>query len=148
MINEISNYKTIGKYKYNPKYCLGQGSYGRVYIAEEIDTQIKVAIKELDFSQFEKDSYFKAQILNEIEVMKCLNHPNIVKLIDLYKSEKHFYIVTEYCKDGDLKYILMNKNLTENEAILMLQQLINGFKELQKNNVIHRDLKPSKYSKG
>jgi calcium-dependent protein kinase len=49
--------------------------------------------------------------------MKKFNHVNIVKFIELISTKKSLYIVTEFCKDGDLKQLLYKKNLQEKEVI-------------------------------
>lgn len=51
--------------------------------------------------------------------------------------------MTEFCKDGDLKQLLLKKRCTEPEVIEIMIQIINGFKELVKLGIIHRDLKPA-----
>lgn len=78
---------------------------------------------------------------NEIEIMQELNHPNIVKFIDVYYTHKHCYIITEYCEGGNLeKYIKQHEEL---EWGTILHHLLQGCHYLEKNQIVHRDLKPA-----
>lgn len=76
--------------------------------------------------------------------MKKMDHNNIVKLLDVYQTNNNMYIVTEYCRDGDLRsYIKKKKKLGQTEAVKVLKDILNGFKYLNENQIIHRDLKPA-----
>ncbi|KAL4460968.1 hypothetical protein ABPG74_016440 [Tetrahymena malaccensis] len=146
-INGVSNQngqvKIIGNYSYNLRHCLGEGAYGKVYEGVEKNTQQTVAIKKLDIRQFQNDNYLRNSIISEIEILKRFNHKNIVKFIDLITTQRSLYIITEFCKDKDLRFLIQNKRLTENQALHVLRDIVEGFKELVKHNVIHRDLKPA-----
>lgn len=136
-------FKIIDRYQYNPKYCLGQGSFGKVYIAIDLSTNEQVALKQMDIRNYSNDEYLKNQLISEVQIMKKLHHPNIVKFLDYFKSEKSYYFITEYCQNGDLREYLLSKKLTENEALAIFYQLIEGYKEIFRLGVIHRDLKPA-----
>lgn len=76
--------------------------------------------------------------------MKKVDHPNIVKLLDVYQSSNNMYIVTEFCEGGDLRnYLRKKRKINENEAKRILSDLMEGFKYLNKLDIIHRDLKPA-----
>ena len=54
------------------------------------------------------------EFLNEIEMLKSIDHPNVLKLFEVYRDEFNYYIVTEYCSGGDLiNYILKEKGISE-----------------------------------
>ena len=73
-----------------------------------------------------------------------MNHPNIVAFVDIIQEEYDFYVICEYCQDGSLSYQLQKKGrMEEIEVLSILKQIIEGFKILHSNNVIHRNLKPS-----
>lgn len=58
------------------------------------------------------------------------------------KTSNNFYLIMEFCNDGDMDtYLKKRKYLTEDEAVEVLCELINGFKHLYKHNILHRDLK-------
>jgi calcium-dependent protein kinase len=87
-----------------------------VYQGQNMKTNEIVAIKKLDLVMFERDQYLRNQIVSEIEILKKFNHPNIVKFIDLITTQRSLYIITEFCKDGDLKQLLLKKRLSETEV--------------------------------
>ena len=63
--------------------------------------------------------------------MKRIDHPNVVKLLDVYQTSNNMYIVTEFCEEGDLAGWLKNKKKgTEKESLKMLKDILNGFKYL------------------
>ncbi|CAD8078080.1 unnamed protein product [Paramecium sonneborni] len=143
MSSQNRTVKQIGQYQYNERHCLGEGAYGKVYQGMDIKTNEIVGIKKMDLVLFERDTYLRNQIVSEIEILKKFNHPNIVRFIDLITTQRSLYIITEFCKDGDLKEFLQKRRLSEKEAQGIMLQIINGFKELVKQGVIHRDLKPA-----
>ena len=69
---------------------------------------------------------------SEIKVLKSCESHNIIKLYDMKKTSNNYYLVLEYCNDGDL---------TEEEAIEILCEIINGFHHLFNHKILHRDLK-------
>ena len=135
--------KKIGNYSYSTRHCIGQGSYGKVFEGHDEISKQSVAIKQMDLRFFESDKYLKSQLQKEIEVLKCLKHINVVRLIDVMQSLNSLYIVTEICRDGDLRELCMKKKLTENDALGMFFQILDGFENLVQNGIIHRDLKPA-----
>ena len=85
---------------------------------------------------------FSDLLETEIKVLKQCNNDNIIKLYDIKKTANNFYLIMEYCNEGDLLQYLKDKNqLPEDEATDFLLQILNGFKTLEKNKIMHRDLK-------
>lgn len=73
-----------------------------------------------------------------------MDHPNIVKLLDVYQTNNNMYIVTEFCQHGDLRnHIKKRYKLGEVQAVKVLKDILNGFKYLYEKEIIHRDLKPA-----
>jgi len=134
--------KIIGSYSYSTRHCIGQGSYGKVFEGQD-SSHSPVAIKQMDLRFLESDKYLKSQLKVEIEVLKRLKHPNIVRLIDVLQSYNSMYIITEFCKDGDLRESLLKKRLSEQESLTVFFQILDGFQQLISNGIIHRDLKPA-----
>ena len=79
---------------------LGSGAFGEVWLVRhknlERDFAMKIIKKRKNKSNEEKE------ILNEIEILKKLDHPKILKIIDFYSKVKKYYIITEYCPEGEL----------------------------------------------
>ncbi|CAD8133096.1 unnamed protein product [Paramecium pentaurelia] len=135
--------RRLGDYQFDTKYLLGEGAFGKVYRGNKLTTNQEVAIKKIDSSMINKDQYLIDALNFEIQIMKQLDHPNIVKFIDKFNTDRSIYIVTEYCADGDLRNIMKGRRIPESEVNQIFCQLASGFKELVKANIIHRDLKPA-----
>ena len=79
---------------------------------------------------------------NEIKVLRTCDNINIIKLYDIKKTSNNIYLMLEYCNEGDLmQYMKQKKKLSEEEAVEILVQILNAFKTLIKNNIMHRDFK-------
>ncbi|CAK57178.1 unnamed protein product (macronuclear) [Paramecium tetraurelia] len=137
------NIRRLGDYQFDSKYLLGEGAFGKVYRGSKISTNMEVAIKKIDSSMINKDQYLIDALNSEVQIMKQLDHPNIVKFIDKFTTDRSIYIVTEYCADGDLRNIMKGRRIPETEVNQIFCQLASGFKELVRANIIHRDLKPA-----
>jgi hypothetical protein len=77
-----------------------------------------------------------------MSVMSKINHPNIMHLYEFMETGNNYYLVIQYCNNGDLEsYLKKMGKLSEEEAVYFLMQIMNGFQELHKNKVMHRDVK-------
>ena len=95
--------------KYKPTKLLGTGSFGSVYAAKNLIFQDIVALKVI--KKDENNELDEQEIRNEINILIQLSHPNIVKIYEFYISKSSYYIVTEYCKEGELfSYIKANQD--------------------------------------
>ena len=78
----------------------------------------------------------------EIKVLQTCDNINIVKLLDIKKTKNNYYLMLEYCNQGDLYHYLRKKGkLSQRESLEIFYQILNGFKSLYKNDIIHRDFK-------
>eukprot|EP00770_Monocercomonoides_exilis_P011368 MONOS_11312.1-p1 / transcript=MONOS_11312.1 / gene=MONOS_11312 / organism=Monocercomonoides_exilis_PA203 / gene_product=Serine / transcript_product=Serine / location=Mono_scaffold00561:38499-40993(-) / protein_length=773 / sequence_SO=supercontig / SO=protein_coding / is_pseudo=false len=90
-----------------------------------------------------KDVADMERITREINVLKLLYHPNVIKLYEVIDTQRHIYIVTEYADGGELfDYIVHHGRLKEKEACRFFHMLMNGVDYCHQHYVIHRDLKP------
>ena len=124
------------KYKVTNK--IGEGSYGAVYLAHNLFTKQKVAIKRIVKS--EENKIDELELKNEINILKKLDHPNILKIIEFYSSEHSYYIITDYCANGEL-YDQIKYKYNENQLAVLFYQILSGLAYLHTNNIVHRDLK-------
>ena len=125
---------------------LGKGAFGEVFLTQKKGCKELYATKRLDRAFSEKPENIK-RLSNEITLLKKINHPNIVRLIDLKKTKSHCYIVMEFCNGGDLsgclkKYKAAHRRPFSEEIVqYIMRQVVSGISFLHSNKIIHRDLK-------
>ncbi len=117
---------------------LGSGSYGSVYQAKNIVMDNIVAIKVIE--KVEDNMVDDLEIKNEINILKSLSHPNIVKIYEFFDTVLYYYIVTEYCKKGELFSYIKNK-YSEKQLAVLFYQVFSGLCYLHEKKILHRDLK-------
>jgi calcium-dependent protein kinase len=85
----------------------------------------------------------KENIINEIKCLKELDHPNIIKLFELFEDKKSLYLITEYCDGGELFDKLVSLgSFTENLAARIFSQMLSAIVFCHSSGIAHRDLKP------
>ena len=125
---------------------LGKGAYGEVYLTKIKGDSKLIATKKLD-KDFCENETTKKYIINEINILKLLNHPNIVKFLDLKRTQNHYYIMMEYCNGGELskvlgKYTEKNGKPFPPEIVQhLMKQIIDAFKYIHGKDIMHRDIK-------
>ncbi|CAD8146337.1 unnamed protein product [Paramecium pentaurelia] len=126
---------------YRVEKSLGQGAYGEVRLVIHKQTGQKRAMK-----QIKKDKIFKEDeeiLLNEVTILKQLDHPNIVKLYELFQDKTSYYLITEYLEGGELlQRISEYKTFTEKIAAEFLKQILSAVMYCHERKIVHRDLKP------
>lgn len=119
---------------------IGEGSYGKVYKVFLKSTNQVFAMKCLS-----KPFLIRQKMLEyaerEIEIMKCLNHPFIVKMVLSISLDTRFYLLLEYCEQGDLESLVSGHKLSEIEVKFLLAEIVLGLEYLHSQQVIYRDLK-------
>ena len=124
------------------KGVIGRGTFSIVRLGENKITKEKFAIKIMQKSKIINKEDLK-RIEREIQILKGLNHPNVIKIHKIEEDSKKFYIIMEYCENGELfNRIVEKQRLDEDEAALFYYQIISGLEYIHKNKVAHRDLKP------
>jgi len=135
--------------RYQILSLLGKGGFSEVYRAYDCLEMKFVACKihqlSPNWSEIMKSNYIR-HALRENQVLKALNHPNIIRHYDSVEIDSNsFCTVLEYCSGPDLaSYLHSQKTLTEREAKLIIRQILSALKFLNENDkkVIHYDLKP------
>ena len=130
----------ILKAYYKISKVIGKGAFGTVYKAFELCSGRLVAIKQIQI-----DTNNKNLVLKEIEVLKKVEHQNIVKYFNFIKEDNYMFIIMEFLEGGTLKqYIKENENnITEDIAREIIKQIFNALSYLHYScDVCHRDIKP------
>jgi len=131
------NFGNPDKY-YKKLRNLGSGSYGTVYLAKNILKENLVAIKVIE--KVPSNIIDDMEIKNEINILKSLSHPNIVKIYEFFDTAVDYYIVTEYCKKGEL-FEYINNKYSERQLAVLFYQVFSGLCYLHEKKILHRDLK-------
>jgi len=105
------------------------------------ESQAQRAVKVLRKSHMDEDE--KRMLFNEINILKEIDHPNIVKMYEFFEDDKRYYLVTEICKGGELfDEILQRGKFSERDGAVLMKQVLSCINYCHSNNIVHRDLKP------
>jgi calcium-dependent protein kinase len=89
------------------------------------------------------DAKEKIRFFQEIEIMKVLDHPSIVRLYEVFHDEKRYYLVTELCTGGELfEEITKRTSFSEHDAASIIKQVLSAVAYCHAKSICHRDLKP------
>lgn len=129
--------------KYEIIKQLGEGTYGRVLKVRERESDIYRAIKIIKKRTNCRRPEEEKRIKKEIQILKQLDHPNIIKVFEFYNHKSEFYIISELCEGGELfDKIIKLKKFTEKLAANVMKQILSAMQFCHKNQILHRDLKP------
>lgn len=117
-----------------------KGSFSEVYKFINKKNSYISAGKIIDLEKYQKNKQYSI----EENILKMLNHPNIIKYKESFSDDQNHYIITEYYPNGNLNNLCKNRGnkLTEFEIKYYLLQMVSALIYLKKNNIIHRDIKP------
>lgn len=116
---------------------IGKGASGSVVTAIDNDTDMLVAIKQMDLAKQQNKEF----ILNEIIVMRGSRHPNVVNYLDSYLVDNQLWVVMEYLQGGCLTDIVAETRMDEYQIATVCRQVLLALEFLHANQVIHRDIK-------
>ena len=141
--NLISLTEGVMTTKYEITKKLGKGAYGKVLEVKNKITKELRACKQLSKSKISNLEKFQ----KEISILKKVDHPNIIKLYEVFEDDKYLYLIMEKCKGGELfdkiiNHIQKKKMYSEKEAAKIFYQIISSISYCHNNGICHRDLKP------
>ncbi|XP_033098196.1 NUAK family SNF1-like kinase 1 [Anneissia japonica] len=128
------------KHRFEFLSTLGKGTYGKVKLAREIATGELVAIKSIPKNKIENEEDLK-RIKQEIEIMRMLDHPHIIHVIDVFESRDKIVMVMEYANGGELYDYINDDKMTPEDAQKFFRQIVSAVSYCHKLNIAHRDLK-------
>ena len=121
---------------------LGRGAYGQVYKGMDTTTGDIVAIKQISLSGVSQENL--QSVMGELELLKTLNHKNIVKYIGSFKTRSHLYIILEFMENGALSSVIKPNRFgvfPETLVAIYIAQVLHGLVYLHAQGVVHRDIK-------
>lgn len=129
--------------KYEKIKEIGKGSFGRVYRVMQKQTKEYRACKELAKNKIKDRQKFD----NEIKIMMKCDHPNIIKLYEIFEDEKHISLIMDECKGGELFDRIIERmenggKFSGKEAATLFRQLMSAVAYCHEKGICHRDLKP------
>ncbi|XP_062329150.1 serine/threonine-protein kinase SIK2 isoform X2 [Osmerus eperlanus] len=125
---------------YDIERTLGKGNFAVVKLARHRITKTEVAIKIIDKTQL--DAVNLEKIYREVQIMKMLDHPHIIKLYQVMETKNMLYLVTEYAKNGEIfDYLAKHGRLSELESRRKFWQILSAVEYCHNRNIVHRDLK-------
>ena len=120
---------------------MGKGTFGTVYKVMHKQSGAIRAMKVISKKKL-KYGYTDEDIIQEINILTKLEHPHIIKIYEFYNYNKHFYIINEFCNEGDLSDKLIKiKRFPEFFVKIIMVQIFNAVLYLHKKCVFHGDLK-------
>ncbi|XP_076975128.1 serine/threonine-protein kinase SIK1-like isoform X2 [Tamandua tetradactyla] len=125
---------------YDIERTLGKGNFAVVKLARHRVTKTQVAIKIIDKTRLDPSNLEK--IYREVQIMKLLSHPHIIKLYQVMETKDMLYIVTEFAKNGEMfDYLTSSGRLSEAEAREKFWQILSAVEYCHSRHIVHRDLK-------
>ena len=147
MIVSIDSNVFIAKSSQEPDlvYCrertLGSGSYGTVYLVKHRKLHKYFAMKVIKKNPNNKIN--EENLLNEIELLKKMDHPNILKILDFFSLKMEYNIITEFCQEGELLNEIKSKApFTEELTAYYMREILLAVHYCHNMKIVHRDLKP------
>ena len=123
----------LGNYFYNIN-PIDKGNFSFIYKGYDVKNNIPVAVKKNIYQN-------NTQIVNEINILKKLEHPNIIKIYDTHIDKTQYYFIMEFCHGGNLKdYIKSSDNQYD---LKYMYEILAGLEYLINKKIIHRDIKPT-----
>ena len=132
--------KSIGAYQF--KGTIGTGAFSVVKLCYNTLNRKSFACKVIPRMKIDSPD-MEMRFENEIRIFQRLYHPGIVSLVDLFKDEQNYYIMMEFCSNGELfQHIITNGPMKESDAKPLVIQFLSALKYIHDNGIAHRDLKP------
>jgi serine/threonine protein kinase len=141
VVKEYTDHEKLKEYSIGKD--LGQGSFALVKLVTKLSTGIKYAMKIYEISKNNTEE-LKKNLQNETQLLKNLNHPNIIKLHDWFEGNWFIYLILEYVGPVSLmEYLEQHPSsfLTEEEGAHLFHEVAKGLEYLHKQNIYHRDIK-------
>lgn len=118
----------------------GQGAVWRAVCADQSAAAVKIIKKHFTATGVVRDSQAN-YVRREVEILKAVNHPGLVKFIDFCESQTEWFIITEFVEGEDLFERLGKKSISEKQLLILAAQLLHTLAYLHSLGISHRDVK-------
>ena len=128
--------------RYELLQSIGAGAFGQVYLARRREDDVRVAVKKVELAGMDADAC--ADTRNEVEILRRLSHPNVIRYHEARVERRVLHIVMEYVSGGDLAARLRDdppETFTEDRVMFLFAQICLAVRHLHDRGVLHRDLK-------
>jgi len=142
----VSSNKLEDRY-YVQKDKLGRGSFGTVWRAVDKQSNVIVAVKQLDKSVIAERGAKRSDVEREIAMMKSCIHEHVIRLLEIFEDRSSVYLALEYCGGGnfDDKIKERGRSIQEHEAGDWMFQILSAIAALHFKSICHRDIKPENF---
>ena len=127
--------------KFHVTKKIGKGAFATVYLVQRISDGEQFAVKAFSKAYVNSQDRGKEGLINEIETLQRLDHPNIIKFEEVHESDNSIYLVMELLEGGEI--CSFNQGKLDQEAThCILKSILQALVHLDKEGIMHRDLKP------
>ena len=138
----VSKLKSDPDEDYKRLNFLGEGSFASVYRVQNRYTDVICAMKIIK-KNFSCSAEDEKDIFNEINILRMMDHPGVLKLFEFYSNKQNYSIVTELCPGGELFQQIIDRGpFDEKYSAFIMYQLFSAINYCHKMHIVHRDLKP------
>ncbi|CAK68809.1 unnamed protein product (macronuclear) [Paramecium tetraurelia] len=121
---------------------IGKGNFASVYMAQNIENEKNMAIKVFSKQVAYAEEQGKKAILNELQIMRQLNHTHIMQMYEVYETQNSLYVGLELLEGGSLYDLIKEKTLLSTSQIQQIMVgVLQGLHHMHQKDIMHRDLK-------